>query len=43
VLTILVPTTVLENEIVTGMRLLGLKSINEITPNMVECLQEVWK
>ena len=34
---------VLENEIVTAMRLLGLTSIDQVTPSMVECLQEVWK
>ncbi|KAK8846894.1 hypothetical protein IAR55_005984 [Kwoniella newhampshirensis] len=34
---------ILENEIVTAMRLLGLTSLEQITPDMVECLQEIWR
>ncbi|GFZ48900.1 hypothetical protein JCM24511_06649 [Saitozyma sp. JCM 24511] len=34
---------ILENEIVSAMRLLGLTSIDQVDPNMVECLQEMWK
>jgi hypothetical protein len=33
----------LENEIVSAMRLLGLTSIDQVDPNMIECLQEMWK
>lgn len=36
-------TLVLENEITTAMRLLGVTSMEEIKPGMIECLQEVWK
>jgi hypothetical protein len=38
-----VATTVLENEIVTAMRLLGVTSLEQVNPNIVECLQELWK
>ncbi|WWD22204.1 hypothetical protein CI109_106695 [Kwoniella shandongensis] len=34
---------ILENEIITAMRLLGLTSLDQITPDMVECVQEIWK
>lgn len=34
---------VMEDEIVTAMRLLGVRRIDEIKPGMVECLQEIWK
>ena len=34
---------VMEREITTAMRLLGVTSIDQIKPGMVECLQEVWK
>lgn len=33
----------MEREITTAMRLLGVTSIDQIKPGMVECLQEVWK
>ncbi|RSH90017.1 Cytochrome b2, mitochondrial precursor [Saitozyma podzolica] len=34
---------ILENEIVSAMRLLGLTSIDQVDPTMIECLQEMWK
>ncbi len=34
---------VLENEIVTAMRLMGVTSVADLHPGMVECLQEMWK
>ena len=34
---------VLESEIVTAMRLLGVRSLDEIKPGMIQCLQELWK
>ena len=36
-------TAVMEDEIVTAMRLLGVTRLDQVTPRMVECLQEVWK
>lgn len=36
-------TPVMEDEIVTAMRLLGVTRLDQVTPRMVECLQEVWK
>lgn len=33
---------VMESEIIMAMRLLGITKIDQITPGMVECLQEVW-
>jgi isopentenyl diphosphate isomerase/L-lactate dehydrogenase-like FMN-dependent dehydrogenase len=39
----LITRSVLEGEIVMAMRLLGAKSLKDITPDMVECLHEVWK
>ena len=35
--------TVMEDEIIMAMRLLGVTKIDEITPGMVECLKEVWR
>jgi len=35
--------TVMEDEIIMAMRLLGVRKIDEITPGMVECLKEVWR
>ncbi|WRT67533.1 uncharacterized protein IL334_004505 [Kwoniella shivajii] len=34
---------ILENEILNAMRLMGVTTIEEIKPSMVECLQEIWK
>lgn len=34
---------VMEQEILTAMRLLGVTSIEQIKPEIVECLQEVWR
>lgn len=34
---------VLEREIVTGMQLMGVTKLDELRPEMVECLQEVWR
>ncbi|ORY26687.1 FMN-dependent dehydrogenase-domain-containing protein [Naematelia encephala] len=34
---------ILESEIVMGMRLLGVTKLDQVTPDMVECLQEVWR
>lgn len=34
---------VMEQEIITAMRLLGVNKISDIKPEMVECLQELWK
>jgi isopentenyl diphosphate isomerase/L-lactate dehydrogenase-like FMN-dependent dehydrogenase len=33
----------MEDEIVTAMRLLGVTRLDQVTPRMVECLQELWK
>jgi hypothetical protein len=33
----------MESEIIMAMRLLGITKIDQVTPGMVECLQEVWK
>jgi vacuolar-type H+-ATPase subunit F/Vma7 len=35
--------TVLEREIVTGMQLMGVTKLDELKPEMVECLQEMWR
>jgi hypothetical protein len=35
--------SVMEDEIIMAMRLLGVRKIDEITPGMVECLKEVWR
>lgn len=34
--------SVLESEIILGMRLLGAKSISDLKPEMLECIQEGW-
>ncbi|WVF71068.1 hypothetical protein IAT40_005865 [Kwoniella sp. CBS 6097] len=34
---------ILENEIVTAMQLMGVSKLDQLRPEMVECLQEVWK
>jgi vacuolar-type H+-ATPase subunit F/Vma7 len=34
---------VLEREIVTGMQLMGVTKLDELRPEMVECLQEMWR
>ena len=35
--------TVLENEIVTAMQLMGVTKLDELRPEMVECLREFWR
>ncbi|WVQ99128.1 hypothetical protein IAU59_006260 [Kwoniella sp. CBS 9459] len=34
---------ILENEIVTAMQLMGVSKLDQLRPDMIECLQEVWK
>ncbi|OCF32007.1 hypothetical protein I316_06393 [Kwoniella heveanensis BCC8398] len=34
---------ILENEIVTAMQLMGISKLDQLRPEMIECLQEVWK
>jgi isopentenyl diphosphate isomerase/L-lactate dehydrogenase-like FMN-dependent dehydrogenase len=34
---------VLENEIVTAMQLMGVSKLDQLRPEMIECLQELWK
>ena len=34
---------VLEAEIVTAMQLMGVRSLKDLRPEMVECLQDIWK
>ena len=34
---------VLEEEIVMAMRLLGITKVDEISPKMTECIQELWR
>ncbi|WWC88941.1 uncharacterized protein L201_003856 [Kwoniella dendrophila CBS 6074] len=34
---------ILEREIVTAMQLMGVTDLSQIKPDMVECLQEIWK
>lgn len=34
---------VLESEIITAMRLLGVTSLDQVDGKSVECLQEIWK
>ncbi|WVW84347.1 hypothetical protein I302_106381 [Kwoniella bestiolae CBS 10118] len=34
---------ILEKEIATAMQLLGVTDLSQIKPDMIECLQEVWK
>jgi hypothetical protein len=38
-----VDVLVLEREIVTGMQLMGVTKLDELKPEMVECLQEMWR
>ena len=35
--------SVLESEIIMAMRLLGITRIDEISPKMAECVEEVWR
>jgi hypothetical protein len=34
---------VMESEIVTAMQLMGVSKLDQLRPEMVECLQEIWK
>jgi L-lactate dehydrogenase (cytochrome) len=35
--------SVMESEIVTAMQLMGVRNLEELRPEMVECLQDFWK
>ena len=34
---------VLESEIITAMQLMGVSKLEQLKPEMVECLQEFWR
>ncbi|WWC62286.1 uncharacterized protein I303_104882 [Kwoniella dejecticola CBS 10117] len=34
---------ILEKEIATAMQLMGVRDLSQIKPDMVECIQEIWK